>query len=486
MRKIFILFAMLFFFLNAPLFAEEPEYNYYALYMNGSRCGYDIQSRQVKGDRVISTDNILFELVRMGTPMKLDLSETDIETTDGRPLGFKAIQKVATMDMSVEGEISPDGKMKIRISNAGNTTELNKDYPKGAVMTEGLLRIFKEHGLDYGTSYTADVFSPSNMIAMKMSFNVGRKKQVDLLGRVVELVEIKGEYSVPGAGSQSFTYYVDEDYNSQKMIMPLAGMNVEMVACSEAFARSKLDAAEMVAAMVVKSPKVINDTGNISQITYILKPNKSADSLKFPETDNQKVAIMPDGNIRLTVKPVKGSRDARYPYKGKNPEILKALESTQYLQVKSPEIIALAQKSTKGKTNALDAAHAIEEFVSNYIENKNLSVGYASALEVAKSRQGDCTEHAVLTAALCRAAGIPARVVMGIVYAKDDLFMGHAWTEAYVGDKWIGLDAALKNVRNGFDPLHIALAIGNGDAVDFFGITNNLGKFTIQDIEIVK
>ena len=124
MRKILFMLVLLIFFLNLPLTAKEKETDYYALYLNGSRCGYAVQSREVGGDRVINTDNVYFELERMGTPIKLDVTETAIETTDGRPLGFKASQKVATMDMSVDGKISPDGKMKIRITNAGNTTEM--------------------------------------------------------------------------------------------------------------------------------------------------------------------------------------------------------------------------------------------------------------------------------------------------------------------------------------------------------------------------
>ncbi len=482
MKKILFILAFSMFIFDISLSAKETETAYYALYLNGSRCGYAVQSRQVEGNRVISTDNILLELERMGTPIKLDITETAIETMEGQPLGFKASQKVATMEMLVDGRIDPDGKMKIRVTNAGNTTELNQDYPKGAVMTEGLLKIFKKHGLGFGTSYSADVFSPANMIAMHMSFTVGEKKQVDLLGRVIELVEIKGEYSAAGSGNLAFTYYVDEDYNSQKMIMPLAGMNVEMIACSESFAMSKLEAAELVEAMVVRSPGVIKGIGIAKEITYILKPKKVNMHLIFPETDNQKITVMPDGSIRLTVKPVKGKMDATYPYTGKNPEILKSLEGTQYLQVEHPDITALAKKCTNRKKSALEAAYAIEAFVSGYIDKKDLSVGYASALEVVKSRQGDCTEHAVLTAALCRAAGIPARVVMGIVYAEDSLFAGHAWTEAYIGDKWVGLDAALKDIRNGFDAGHITLTIGNGDAGDFFGIMSNIGMFTIEDV----
>ncbi len=486
MKKCLLLTATLAFLLNIPVFGETPQTNYFALYFNGSRCGYDIQTRTVEGDRVINIDNIVLELERMGTPVKLDVSETAIETLDGRPLSFKSTQKISNMDMSVEGDITPDGKMKIRVTNAGNTQELVQDFPKGAVMTEGLSLAFKRQGLKKGTKYTTSLFSPSNLTAMKFSFNVGERKQVDLLGRVVELVEIKGEYFLPESGSTLFTYYVDDDYNSQKMIMPLAGMNIEVIACSKDFAMSKLTVAEMVDAMVVKSPVPVDNLETAKEISYTLKPIKEDTSFRFPETDNQQVSKLSDGSIRVTVRPVKADRSHKFPYAGNDPAILKAVQGTQYIQADHPLIKELSLKCTEGKNSALDAVLAIEAFVSSYIEEKNLSVGYASALEVAKSRQGDCTEHAVLTAALCRAAGIPARVVMGIVYAQDGLFIGHAWTEAYIGDKWIGLDAALKDARNGFDAGHITLSIGNGEASDFFGVMNNLGNFTIQDVKIAK
>ena len=86
---------------------------------------------------------------------------------------------------------------------------------------------------------------------------------------------------------------------------------------------------------------------------------------------------------------------------------------------------------------------------AKYINNKSLSVGYASAAEVVESRQGDCSEFAVLTAALCRAVGIPAQVAVGVAYVQDFMglegFGGHAWAQAYVGTdeqgqngEWLG------------------------------------------------
>jgi hypothetical protein len=111
----------------------------------------------------------------------------------------------------------------------------------------------------------------------------------------------------------------------------------------------------------------------------------------------------------------------------------------------------------------------LRTFVSDYIDQHGLDVGYASALEVAGSRQGDCTEYAVLLTALARAQGIPARVVTGMVYAEryagmSHVFLPHSWMQAWIKDRWVSYDAALHRS----DSTHIALASGNGDPWHFF------------------
>lgn len=493
MRKspffIICLFLLLF---STPLMAANPEIDYFALYFNGSRCGYAIQSRQINGKKVVSSDTMHLELKRMGTPLKIEVTETAIETLSGRPLGFGLDQKMAMTSMTAKGIIRPDGKMEIKTRNAGNTETMERAYPKGAIMSEGLQRLIRRKGLKPGTTYEADVFSPSAMQAFKMTFNVGKAKKVDLLGRVVELVEIKGEYIVPGGGKVSYTNYVDRDFKTQKMIIPMAGINIVMISCPEAFARSNLESADLVSSMILKSPIVIHNVEKTKEIVYTLKPKNPDTHLHFPVTDSQQVDIRKDGTVVVTVRPPAGDSNAVFPYRGNDPKILRYLKSTPYIQSDNPVIIKLARECIKDKKYALDAAIAIEAFVGRYIEKKDLSVGYASALEVARSREGDCTEHAVLTAAICRAAGIPSRIVTGIAYVKKFLnmtncFGGHEWTEAYIGDKWIDLDATFSAPgRRGFDAGHIAMATGNGNPGDFFSMAGTLGSFEIEKVKIVK
>jgi len=130
---------------------------------------------------------------------------------------------------------------------------------------------------------------------------------------------------------------------------------------------------------------------------------------------------------------------------------------------------------------------ALQEYVRRFIRNKDLNVGYASALEVAKHPEGDCTEHAVLLAALGRALGIPTRVVDGLAYTEryagmDHVFVPHAWAQAWVDGHWQSFDAALP----GFDAGHIALSAGDGDPWRFFSGMDTLGRLRIDRVEAMQ
>lgn len=100
------------------------------------------------------------------------------------------------------------------------------------------------------------------------------------------------------------------------------------------------------------------------------------------------------------------------------------------------------------KLGAQPEPHDVEHFVAAYITKKTFSRGFAIASEVASTRAGDCTEHAVLLAAALRSQHIPARVVFGIVIVVGEraAAFGHAWVEAVQHGAFVRLDAALLDV----------------------------------------
>ncbi|MHC4763036.1 MAG: transglutaminase-like domain-containing protein, partial [Planctomycetota bacterium] len=202
--------------------------------------------------------------------------------------------------------------------------------------------------------------------------------------------------------------------------------------------------------------------------------------------DNQKVVVDGNGLQIVTVQPVKAPAGVKLGYKGSEPELLEALKPTRFVQSDSKEIIALASEAIGQTQDAGEAAGRIEKFINNYIEEKGFGIGYGSAVEVAQSREGDCSEHAVLTAAMCKAVGIPAQVVSGMVYVDDlegyrNIFGGHAWTQVYIGDRWVYLDATRPDRSKAG---HIALASGSGDPESFLEMVTSIGNFVINEVKV--
>ena len=100
------------------------------------------------------------------------------------------------------------------------------------------------------------------------------------------------------------------------------------------------------------------------------------------------------------------------------------------------------------------------------------------ALTTLDKRMGDCNEHAVLMAALARAAGYPAQVEAGLVY-QDGRFFYHAWNRIYIG-RWITVDALFGQIPA--DVSHIRFA--RGSAHEQLDILPLLGKLQIRVLAV--
>ncbi|MCH7556493.1 MAG: transglutaminase domain-containing protein [Planctomycetes bacterium] len=471
--------------------AQPEETEYFAVFMEGKKIGYAIQNRVVADGQVITSEKVRMTISRAGVSITIEMTETSIETTEGTPVGFEVVQQLGAMMMKVSGKVDEEGNVNLTTTSMGAEEKSTLEWPGGAVMAEGLRLLELKNGLKEGTEYSVKIFSPGILQAVDAQIRIGSKQNVDLLGRVVTLTGVMTTLNMPGAGPIVSTSYVDDDFRMQKTITSIAMMRIEMIACAKEFALGQNDVLELIDKMFLASPEPLNNVGSVRSITYHLSPVEETDSFLIPSNDNQRVRELRDGTKIVTVEPVAASAGVRFPYRGGNETILAATRPTRFLQSNRKEIIDLARRAVGRTKDAAEAVRRIEAFVAEYVENRSLSVGYASAAEVAASRQGDCSEFAVLTAAMCRAVGIPAQMVVGVAYVEDFAgfqgFGGHAWVQAYVGGKWVGLDAAFKAAgRGGYDAGHIALASGNGEPADFFNLASTLGRFKIEKVIVEK
>ncbi|MCK5000013.1 MAG: transglutaminase domain-containing protein [Anaerohalosphaera sp.] len=457
---------------------QESETEYLAVVLSGKKLGYSKHTRNVDGGRVITTEKIVLDLSRAGYPIKMSIDQSSIESIKGKPLGFNISSDMSGMIKSETGKINDDGTLEITTVMMGQEQKKTIQYPKGALMSEGLRLLQLEHELKKGVKFSVKIFDTSIMGAMDAEIEVGDKVAVDLFGRVVELTEVTTKM-----GAITATSYIDDELKTLKTTVPIMGLKLELLACDKQFALSPNDVVDFIGSMLVQSPSPIS--ADSKQTKYVLVP-KDNKEITVPTTDNQKVVIEASNKVTVTVMPVSAESGEAFPYKGRDEKLLEMLKPTRYLQCDDRKVVALAEQAVEGAEDSLQAVYKIEQFVHDYIDEKDLSVGYASASEIAVSKQGDCSEHAVLTAAMCRAAGIPARVVTGLVYidsfmGRENVLGGHAWTEAYVGGKWIGLDAT--KAPKGCGTGHIALATGSGDPESFLAMAGTLGYFTIETVE---
>ena len=151
------------------------------------------------------------------------------------------------------------------------------------------------------------------------------------------------------------------------------------------------------------------------------------------------------------------------------------LESTPFIQTHDRVIRAQVREIVlPGDTDPVKAEKLVSWVYRNIRKRPVLSL--PSAVETLKNLMGDCNEHAVLLAALARAAGIPADVEAGIVY-QNGRFYYHAWNVLYLG-RWITADATLGQMPA--DVTHIRFVRGTERQGDIIGL---IGKIRLKILE---
>ena len=131
------------------------------------------------------------------------------------------------------------------------------------------------------------------------------------------------------------------------------------------------------------------------------------------------------------------------------------MQPAPLIESANPQIHALALRIRGADRDARSVARRINAWVYDSLEKK-ISLGVPDALQVLKTRSGDCNEHTQLYVALARAAGIPARVAAGLAYVNGKFYY-HAWPEVYLG-RWVAVDPTFGEFPA--DAAHLRFVVG--------------------------
>lgn len=461
----------------------QTETEWMAMMLNDRKSGHMLLEREVHQDQVITRITSSLNLNRAGNNMAIDMTEVSRETRDGRPLGFSARQKISGVEMAVEGTIR-DGQTTVTMTGAGSAREQTFPWDESVLMPEAL-RLRTLQALEEGAEeFEVRVWVPSSLQSVPTTVRLGGEERIEVFGNDYRLQRIDQIMHI-GSTPMSATSWTDDALQAKKMSMEMMGMTFTAYACPKECALSANEPNEFFVQMFVDSPRRISRDELTGAVTYQIDLLDDALELTLPESAEQTSRELANGHLAVTVRPLRQDGLTIQASPAMLDDRADYLSASRWLESDDAVIQRLARRARGDAETDLQVMLRLRDFVRSYVSDKNLNVGYASALEVAQNRSGDCTEHALLLAALGRAAGIPTRVATGVAYVDEWLeasntFVPHAWTQAWVDGQWQSFDAALGQFGSG----HIAFSYGDGDPWHFYEGAHAIGQLAIVSVTI--
>jgi hypothetical protein len=491
-RALLSLLAMLFVF-TATVSAETPakksaaekDESWQAIFIGKQRVGYAhivVQEIERNGKKIIVCDNLnQMTITRFGFSLNMSVIQSSEEDSEGNMLSFKlAIDNPPTSKIESEGRIEGT-KLVTTTLTAGRPKSTTSDWDPTVKSPAWIDRALKVEPLGEGQSRDFRMYDPQfSKVAVITLKHVGKEKTRLLDGSEKECDKVLTKHSlVPGLTITSFT---DESGETVKTVTNLLDMTTYAVPKEEALKAISGEQLDLGMDTVIKTGPIKN-AHRAKQVVYkVTIEGKAAEAI--PAGPTQIIKPISDTEIELTVKSIKPGEPGMQPAPG--PEYLAA---SRFLDTDDPNVKRLAEEGAAGKTDPVEVAVMLEKFVAKRLKDKNFSTALATASEVARDLAGDCTEHAVLLAALLRVNKIPSRVVIGFVYA-DSLqgLGGHMWTEAYLNGQWVPLDATLGQGGIGGGHIKIADADLSENAAApvsaFVPIIHLLGKTKLEVLKV--
>jgi len=462
--------------------AEQSSTRWFVVSVGGKKIGYQRQVIAASAGRVRQTDTIDIVIDRGGEKASLYTETMTEETSAGRPLNFAVRYRASSQETLTQGKVLADRSIQITETVNGvvrpmRTLQLSSD----ALFPNAQINKLRASGLKPGTTIRFVAFDPSVMLSFPVQTKVLSRQQSDTFEGAKPLLKVEQIMHLPGTDVPS-SALVDAQFNLYTVDTAIGGLNMRLAASTRAAALAPNDSSNFFVEQFAKAPRALSAEEEAGTLRYRIRL-KAKTATVAPQTDEQRVTVSADG-FDVVICARCGTAAAS---EKSATALAAARKPTAWLQSDDPEIRQAALVQIKGKIGAQAQMQALEAFVAAHISDSNLTTAYASAKEAFASKTGDCTEHALLLAAMGRAVGIPTRVVGGLAYAQDylgqkDIFVPHAWMQAFIDDRWRSFDAALGR----FDSGHIALAITDGDPSSAFVGATLLGNVAIDAIDAVR
>lgn len=461
--------------------AKEPTHHPFApgettewmgTYFKGKKLGFTFAKMRVTDDGITVDSKVFFQLKAGGSNQATTFSQNTQLTPDLRLKNFSLVQVIMGSRQKVDARLE-NGKLIYRVTGLGfDRTKTIPYSPAIAPASTFVLNIIRD-GLATGKKGKVPIFVEPFQMLMDVEYNILRREPFEYQGDTVDTYVVFHRV----AGMES-TLWISADGGVMKeMTSQGFESRKEPEHIATDLGGEVMTVSNLITLSLVKPGRKISHPGNKRQMKMKLSKVRSPDMI--PQDHRQKALQSEqaaDGTFSLTLlvntEPEKLKRRVLRPVTSFAES--EYLEDSAEVQSKHPLIRTLAKELVGDSKDAWKASRKINKWVFDNLEKE--LVDSASALNALKERKGECQTHTYLFTALARAAGIPTKIVNGLVYSPQyQGFLYHAWPEVYVGE-WRALDPTFG--QDLVDATHIKLSEGKKDGQ--FKLMEFVGKVKIE------
>ncbi|MCA1686210.1 MAG: transglutaminase-like domain-containing protein [Planctomycetia bacterium] len=408
-----------------------------AVFLAGSKVGHTqtwIEPEKDRGRDLLRV-RIRTELSyrRLASQVTIKFEYGTIETPDGKVLRLDTRTTASDQEMRVYGDVI-DGKMKLIFEGTGQRQEQVIDWPDDVRGPYAAEQSLSRDPIKPGEVRTLKMFMPDLNKICQVTLNARNVEDVPLGGGVNrKLLRIDQTTTLDGKPRPEFDQSLWVDSGGQVLKArtdTLGGLVVFRTTREGALARNAPNAQfDQITHSVIKVEHKILRPGATRDVRYRLTLKDDEPSQVVPTDRRQSMTPGSSRNAVILEVKTAGPDSGAPGVEAVDPIYLKP---NALITSRDGRVIELTGRAVGNATDPWQKARRIEAWVAQNLKDKNFEVAFAPAAEVARNLSGDCTEHGVLVAAMCRAAGVPSRVVVGLVYAENLGGFGfHLWNEVY-------------------------------------------------------
>ncbi len=439
-----------------------------AIYLSGAHVGFvhtSVAKVQSQGRDYLRVRIDTEQSIKRGRDLAVTkLTYGTIETLEGQVLRLDTYTELGAQRIRARGDVI-GGKMTLIVEAPGGRQqqvipwqpEIRGPYAAEQSMARNPMKPRETRALKMFMPVVNKVCDIELLALDVESTVMGDGTKRDLLH-----VEQKTKFDGKVKPEYDLRIWVDQEGQVLKQEQDIMGLYVTYRTTKEA-AKSKAGAGgfDLIAGSFIRVKHVIRNAERSRMVRYNLTC-KEGQRVDFVPTDSRQ-SLQPgagQNTVILTVES-RGPLDGEAGPVDVDPEFKK---SNVLVTSDDREVRRLAQRAIQGAKDPWEKAQRINQWVHKNVTDKNFAITFAAANEVARDRAGDCTEHSVLAAAMCRAVDIPSRVAVGLVYVEKEAAFGyHMWIEVYVNQRWIAMDPTWNQVTA--DATHIKVSESSLDGV---------------------